>query len=151
MLRVNKHVLGIAQPRPLASRIFHRRVVRRGVHGEQRMRVSPYRRPVVAVHIGRRAFSSVQSTNALRNVECHAHSDVPPAKGLFDPKNDRDACGVGFIGELSKRPTRRCVDDALEMLRRMTHRGACGCEENSGRVATRHILSPEHTTNDSLL
>ncbi|KIZ01899.1 glutamate synthase (NADPH/NADH) [Monoraphidium neglectum] len=40
--------------------------------------------------------------------------------------------GVGFVGELSKQPSRRCVTDALKMLERMTHRGACGCEENTG-------------------
>ena len=40
--------------------------------------------------------------------------------------------GVGFIAELDKRPTRSCVTSALEMLLRMTHRGACGCEVNSG-------------------
>jgi len=69
-----------------------------------------------------------------REISLNAHSDVPPSEGLFNPANDRDSCGVGFIGELSKRPTRRCVEDALEMLRRMTHRGACGCEENSGQI-----------------
>ena len=54
------------------------------------------------------------------------------SQGLFDPANDRDACGVGFVGELSKVPTRQNVVQALEMLVRMTHRGACGCEENTG-------------------
>ncbi|EIE24001.1 glutamate synthase, NADH-dependent [Coccomyxa subellipsoidea C-169] len=53
-------------------------------------------------------------------------------RGLVDPANDKDACGVGFIGELNKVPTRSCVVNALEMLLRMTHRGACGCEVNSG-------------------
>ena len=53
-------------------------------------------------------------------------------QGLFDPAGDRDACGVGFVGELNKTPTRGNVVQALEMLVRMTHRGACGCEENTG-------------------
>jgi glutamate synthase domain-containing protein 1 len=39
---------------------------------------------------------------------------------------------VGFVGELSKKESRRTVTDALKMLARMTHRGACGCEENTG-------------------
>ncbi|KFM26658.1 Glutamate synthase [NADH], amyloplastic [Auxenochlorella protothecoides] len=60
------------------------------------------------------------------------HSAIPEAQGLFDPANDRDACGVGFVAELSKKPSRATVEDALEMLVRMTHRGACGCEENTG-------------------
>eukprot|EP00198_Chlamydomonas_reinhardtii_P003746 XP_001693082.1 glutamate synthase, NADH-dependent [Chlamydomonas reinhardtii] len=67
-----------------------------------------------------------------RLVLCDAHSAVPPAQGLFDPENDKDACGVGFVGELSKKPSRKCIKDALTMLNRMTHRGACGCEANTG-------------------
>ncbi|KAI7845826.1 hypothetical protein COHA_000736 [Chlorella ohadii] len=60
------------------------------------------------------------------------HSAVPEAQGLFNPENDKDACGVGFVAELSKEPKRQTVVEALEMLRRMTHRGACGCETNTG-------------------
>lgn len=66
------------------------------------------------------------------DLRCYGHSEIPPSRGLFNPENDKDSCGVGFIGELTKRPSRRCVEDAIEMLRRMTHRGACGCEENTG-------------------
>jgi hypothetical protein len=60
------------------------------------------------------------------------HSAVPPAAGLFDPSMDRDSCGVGFVAELSRKPARSVVTDALKMLERMTHRGACGCESNTG-------------------
>lgn len=62
------------------------------------------------------------------------HSAVPEAQGLFDPNNDKDACGVGFVAELSKQPSRKTVADALEMMVRMTHRGACGCEVNTGEL-----------------
>lgn len=70
-----------------------------------------------------------------RLVLCKAHSAIPPSQGLFDPRNDKDACGVGFVGELSKQPSRKCIKDALMMLQRMTHRGACGCEANTGKPA----------------
>ncbi|KAL4855140.1 Glutamate synthase [NADH] [Chlorella vulgaris] len=60
------------------------------------------------------------------------HSAVPPAQGLFNPENDKDSCGVGFVAELSKEPQRKTVTEALEMLKRMSHRGACGCETNTG-------------------
>ena len=69
-----------------------------------------------------------------------AHSAVPPARGLYDPAEDRDACGVGFVGELSHQATRKCVEDALEMLRRMAHRGACGCDERTGLARAAAIL-----------
>ena len=71
-------------------------------------------------------------TQPLQPLVCGAHAKVPPAQGLFNPADERDACGVGFVGELTKEPTRACVTDALGMLVRMTHRGACGCEANTG-------------------
>jgi hypothetical protein len=63
------------------------------------------------------------------------HADIPEAAGLFNPENDKDACGVGFVAELSQKDSRATVKDALEMLVRMTHRGACGCEVNTGQLA----------------
>ncbi|KAL4529823.1 hypothetical protein Ndes2526A_g04578 [Nannochloris sp. 'desiccata'] len=82
------------------------------------------------------------------------HSDIPEAKGLFNPENDKDACGVGFIADLSKEPSRKTVSDALEMLVRMTHRGACGCETNTGDgagilVAIPHLFFSEVVERDS--
>ncbi|OEL30733.1 Glutamate synthase 2 [NADH], chloroplastic [Dichanthelium oligosanthes] len=60
-------------------------------------------------------------------------SKVPESSiGLYDPSLDRDSCGVGFIAELSAEPSRKTIDDAIEMLERMSHRGACGCEKNTG-------------------
>ncbi|KAF8066383.1 Glutamate synthase [NADH] [Scenedesmus sp. PABB004] len=67
-----------------------------------------------------------------RDVSAQAFSAIPPAKGLFDPANDVDSCGVGFVAQLSKGASRAVVTDALKMLARMAHRGACGCEENTG-------------------
>ncbi|KAG7013302.1 hypothetical protein SDJN02_26061 [Cucurbita argyrosperma subsp. argyrosperma] len=52
--------------------------------------------------------------------------------GLYDPKFDKDSCGVGFVAELSGESSRKTITDALEMLVRMAHRGACGCEANTG-------------------
>ncbi|KAK7293763.1 hypothetical protein RJT34_16636 [Clitoria ternatea] len=62
-----------------------------------------------------------------------AFSAVPEKPfGLYDPAMDKDSCGVGFVAELSGESNRKTVTDALEMLVRMTHRGACGCEANTG-------------------
>ncbi|KAK1302529.1 hypothetical protein QJS10_CPB12g01099 [Acorus calamus] len=52
--------------------------------------------------------------------------------GLYDPAFDKDSCGVGFVAELSGEYNRKTVTDAIEMSRRMSHRGACGCETNTG-------------------
>jgi glutamate synthase domain-containing protein 2/glutamate synthase domain-containing protein 1/glutamate synthase domain-containing protein 3 len=56
----------------------------------------------------------------------------PPAQGLYDPQFEHDACGVGFLCHIKGKASNRIVLQALEMLENMNHRGACGCEPNSG-------------------
>ncbi len=56
----------------------------------------------------------------------------PIARGLYDPANEHDNCGVGFIAHVKGRRSHAIVDQALTMLSRMDHRGACGCEVNTG-------------------
>ncbi len=57
----------------------------------------------------------------------------PPARqGLYDPSYEHDSCGVGFIAHIKGERSHQMVLDALHMLGRMHHRGACGCEENTG-------------------
>eukprot|EP00250_Pteridium_aquilinum_P019094 c24290_g2_i1 orf=345-6959(+) len=74
-----------------------------------------------------------RKTPWLQVVRSMALSDVPAGPlGLYDPAFDKDSCGVGFVAELSAVPSRQTVTDALEMLVRMAHRGACGCETNTG-------------------
>ncbi|EPS62791.1 hypothetical protein M569_11998, partial [Genlisea aurea] len=69
----------------------------------------------------------------LRLVVRNALSLVPDKPlGLYDPSFDKDSCGVGFVAELSGESSRKTVTDAIEMLVRMSHRGACGCENNTG-------------------
>ncbi|MCY2967580.1 MAG: glutamate synthase large subunit, partial [Planctomycetota bacterium] len=56
----------------------------------------------------------------------------PEAEGLYDPANEHDACGVGFIVNIEGKKTHRLVEDALQILVNLQHRGACGCEDNTG-------------------
>ena len=56
----------------------------------------------------------------------------PERRGLYDPANEHDSCGVGFVAHIKGVASRQIVDDADRILRHMTHRGACGCEENTG-------------------
>ncbi len=53
-------------------------------------------------------------------------------KSLYHPSFERDSCGVGFIANMKGRKSHQIVTDALTMLERMSHRGACGCEPNTG-------------------
>ncbi|HUQ69742.1 MAG TPA: glutamate synthase central domain-containing protein, partial [Planctomycetaceae bacterium] len=61
------------------------------------------------------------------------HSDgTPKAQGLYDPAYEHDNCGVGFVAHIKGQRSRQIIDDSLRILRHMTHRGACGCEPNTG-------------------
>ncbi len=57
---------------------------------------------------------------------------LPPAQGLYDPEFEKDACGVGFIAHIKGVPSHQNVIDADTILQNMDHRGACGCEPNTG-------------------
>ena len=56
----------------------------------------------------------------------------PKKQGLYDKNLEKDSCGVGLVAQMNKQASRQIVLDANEMLVRMSHRGGCGCEENSG-------------------
>ncbi|CAA6802986.1 MAG: Glutamate synthase [NADPH] large chain (EC [uncultured Thiotrichaceae bacterium] len=60
------------------------------------------------------------------------HTELPPAQGLYDPANEHDACGMGFVAHLKGVKSAKIVQQALKILTHMEHRGACGCEENTG-------------------
>src|ERR1700733_7717183 len=68
---------------------------------------------------------------------------LPPAQGLYDPRFEHDACGVGFICHIKGQASQKIVADALQMLENMNHRGACGCEENSGDGAGILVRMPD--------
>lgn len=56
----------------------------------------------------------------------------PKKHGLYDPSNEKDACGVGFVANIKGVRSHQIVLDAETILRNMDHRGACGCEYNTG-------------------
>jgi len=58
---------------------------------------------------------------------------MPPGKqGLYDPSHEHDACGVGFVTDLQDRPSHDIIAQAVQVLVNLEHRGACGCETNTG-------------------
>lgn len=60
------------------------------------------------------------------------NNQLPPKQGLYDPQFERDACGVGFIVHMKGKKSHEIVDRALTILLNLDHRGACGCEPNTG-------------------
>jgi len=57
---------------------------------------------------------------------------VPVAQGLYDPQYEHDSCGVGFVVDLQGRKSHAIVEQAIQILNNLEHRGACGCEANTG-------------------
>ena len=68
---------------------------------------------------------------------------LPSKQGLYDPRFERDACGVGFICHMKGKASHAIVSDALQMLENMNHRGACGCEVDSGDGAGILVRVPD--------
>ncbi len=63
-------------------------------------------------------------------------------RSLYVPELEKDSCGTGFIANLNGITSHQLVEDALLMLSNMEHRGACGCEPNSGDGAGILIQTP---------
>src|SRR5579859_2536520 len=53
---------------------------------------------------------------------------LPPPSGLYDPALEHDACGLGFVADLRRQATHEVVSMGIEILRRLAHRGAAGCD-----------------------
>ncbi|MSQ23149.1 MAG: glutamate synthase large subunit [Chloroflexi bacterium] len=59
-------------------------------------------------------------------------SGLPPKQGLYDPRFEHDACGIGFVVNIKGEKSHAIVQQGLTVLENLDHRGACGCEENTG-------------------
>jgi glutamate synthase (NADPH/NADH) large chain len=68
---------------------------------------------------------------------------LPPAQGLYDPRMESDACGVGFVVHIKGHRSHDIVRKALQVLINLEHRGACGCEANTGDGAGILIQTPD--------
>src|SRR6202521_213911 len=59
-------------------------------------------------------------------------TQAPAAQGLYDPQFEHEACGVGFVVNIKGRKSHAIIPQALQILTNLDHRGACGCEANTG-------------------
>ena len=57
---------------------------------------------------------------------------LPPKQGLYDPQFEHEACGVGFVVNVKGKKSHEIIKQALTVLLNLDHRGACGCEVNTG-------------------
>ena len=70
------------------------------------------------------------------------HLFEPAKQGLYDPRFEHDACGVGFVVDLQARASHDVVAKAIQVLLNLEHRGACGCETNTGDGAGLLLQTP---------
>jgi glutamate synthase domain-containing protein 1 len=70
-------------------------------------------------------------------------STPPEAQGLYDPANEHDACGVGFIAHIKGKKSHAIIEQGLQILRNLTHRGATGADPLAGDGAGILIQLPD--------
>ncbi|MBN9149371.1 glutamate synthase large subunit [Nitrobacter sp.] len=70
--------------------------------------------------------------HTLHEHTCHEHTWRPPAEGLYDLGQEKDACGVGFIADIKGRKSHQIVSDAISILCNLEHRGAVGADPRAG-------------------
>jgi glutamate synthase (NADPH) large chain len=59
-------------------------------------------------------------------------NQLPTKQGLYDPANEHDACGIGFVVNIKGEPSHDIVLKGLQILVNLAHRGACGCDSETG-------------------
>ena len=57
---------------------------------------------------------------------------LPEPQGLYDPRHEHDACGIGFVANISGEKSHDIILKGIEILINLTHRGACGCDPQTG-------------------
>src|SRR5918993_2299459 len=72
-------------------------------------------------------------------------------KGLYSSDFEHDSCGIGFVANIKSHKSHQIVSDALTILENMEHRGACGCENNTGDGAGILIQTPHEFFFDECL
>jgi glutamate synthase (NADPH) large chain len=75
---------------------------------------------------------TTDKTHSGGSPNASARPFFPEASGLFDPRREHDACGVGFIANLKGGKTHKLIEDALCILQNLEHRGAVGADPIAG-------------------
>jgi len=75
---------------------------------------------------------------------------APTKQGLYDPQNEHDNCGIGFVANIKGTPSHDIVKKGLEVLKNLTHRGAVGCDPCTGDGAGIILQVPHRLLKRSL-
>ena len=57
---------------------------------------------------------------------------LPQSQGLYDPAQERDSCGIGFVANIKGQKSHDIIVKGIQVLINLTHRGACGCDPETG-------------------
>jgi glutamate synthase domain-containing protein 2/glutamate synthase domain-containing protein 1/glutamate synthase domain-containing protein 3 len=68
---------------------------------------------------------------------------LPPKEGLYDPANEHDACGMGFVANIAGQASHAVVRRGIEVLENLNHRGAAGCDPCTGDGAGVLVQVPD--------
>jgi glutamate synthase (NADPH) large chain len=77
-----------------------------------------------------------------------SHVGLPNRQGLYDPRFEHESCGVGFVVDIKGRKSHVILKQAIEVLNSLHHRGACGCEADTGDGAGVMIQMPHRFFQD---
>src|SRR6266545_2135064 len=77
-----------------------------------------------------------------QKISAPVRTGPPPKQGLYDPQFEHEACGVGFVVNIKGRKSHAIIGQAMQVLLNLDHRGACGCEANTGDGAGILIQTP---------
>jgi len=69
-------------------------------------------------------------------------ADESSVKGLYDPRYEHDACGIGFVANIRGAKSHQIIEMGLKILLNLRHRGACGCDAETGDGAGLLIQMP---------
>ena len=72
-----------------------------------------------------------------------SQSARPAKQGMYDPRHEHDACGVGFVANIKNKKSHDIIEKGLEILLRLTHRGAAGADPREGDGAGILIQVPD--------
>lgn len=68
---------------------------------------------------------------------------MPAAQGMYDPSNEQDSCGIGFVANFHNKKSHKIVQDGLKILEKLEHRGAVGADPKAGDGAGILIQMPD--------
>jgi glutamate synthase (NADPH/NADH) large chain len=95
-----------------------------------------------------KAFKTATKTFEERGTAAAAQSravmdyGLPAAQGLYDPRHEKDSCGVGFVADMKGRKSHTIIEHGIKILENLEHRGAVGADPRAGDGAGMLVQIP---------